>query len=390
MRYTMFLKRDPIRMVLAAFLMMSGVVQAQHAVQPVLFVPEVTSFPAGYQPTEAQLQEDLDNINEALVRMREWYARALGLPTSYNLQPAVRMDALHGMDYYGLTWTNPAGRYADGITIESYFWSRVNGEVSSRGYGPGTSSAPRLTITFCKGAGGFAGGAQWFSSSGGGMCILGDWCLDSLAERVPQSDWSWWTGKDKQTAAAGHEMGHCIGLPHPDTLNPVTKQEDWAYTLMGWWWDWPDYPTNPADSSWPLHGLHAWANNAGPSGATPAYMDRFLLGYRVAWFDHPMPDADGDGVPDFLDTCPDTPPDVPVDEEGCPIAAPPDFDLDGDVDLDDHAYLQACFTPFAGTATAECENADFNGDRRVDGIDAAVWLECVSGPNIPADLNCAG
>ncbi|MFW6181596.1 MAG: OmpA family protein [Spirochaetota bacterium] len=31
-------------------------------------------------------------------------------------------------------------------------------------------------------------------------------------------------------------------------------------------------------------------------------------------------DSDGDGVPDHLDQCPDTPPGVRVDEKGCPVA----------------------------------------------------------------------
>ena len=41
-------------------------------------------------------------------------------------------------------------------------------------------------------------------------------------------------------------------------------------------------------------------------------------------------DSDGDGVPDINDKCPDTPPGVPVDEDGC--AFPPDSDGDGVAD----------------------------------------------------------
>src|SRR5690349_406375 len=37
----------------------------------------------------------------------------------------------------------------------------------------------------------------------------------------------------------------------------------------------------------------------------------------------PPPDADGDGVPDSLDQCPDTPPGTTVDASGCPVAPPP-------------------------------------------------------------------
>ena len=37
----------------------------------------------------------------------------------------------------------------------------------------------------------------------------------------------------------------------------------------------------------------------------------------------PPPDADGDGVPDSLDQCVDTPPATSVDASGCPVAPPP-------------------------------------------------------------------
>ncbi|MCW7753905.1 OmpA family protein [Desulfobotulus sp. H1] len=43
-------------------------------------------------------------------------------------------------------------------------------------------------------------------------------------------------------------------------------------------------------------------------------------------------DSDGDGVPDHLDRCPDTPPGAPVDKWGCPV----DSDWDGVPDYRDH------------------------------------------------------
>ena len=46
-------------------------------------------------------------------------------------------------------------------------------------------------------------------------------------------------------------------------------------------------------------------------------------------------DSDGDGVPDSLDKCPDTPIGVDVDESGCPIVAQIDSDSDGDGVFDD-------------------------------------------------------
>ena len=35
----------------------------------------------------------------------------------------------------------------------------------------------------------------------------------------------------------------------------------------------------------------------------------------------PAPDSDGDGVPDDMDQCPDTPVGAAVDDKGCPVGA---------------------------------------------------------------------
>ena len=311
---------------------------AAYSVTPVLFVPDPASFPAGYQPTTEELNEDLDNITIAMERIREWYGDALGQPTSLMVDPVVYMPAYGGLGAYEIIWWRPERRYGDGIVLGNT-WGLVIGEVSSRGYGPGSASAPRITVVFCKGAGGFAGGAQWYREHGGGMCMLGDWCLDSLAGRVPPEWWDWWTGLDKQTGATGHEMGHTIGLPHPDAPNPVTGQQDYPYTIMGAWWSWPSFPINPADPTWPLRGLHGWADND-YLWVVSDYQDIFLLGYRPEWFSHLPSDVDRDGDVDLSDlatllaaygAC--------TDDPGYSFYA--DLDKDGCVGLSDLATLLA-------------------------------------------------
>jgi hypothetical protein len=315
-----------------------------YSVTPVLFIPNPASFPPGYQPTAAELDEDEQNVREAMLAIRDWYADALGLPTSLRVGPVVRMMATGGLGDYDIAWVEPEQRYADGIELGDT-WGKVLQEVGGRGYGPGTSSAPRMIVIFCKGAGGFAGGAQWHAERGGGMCILGDWCLDSLAERVPEPWWSWWTGRSLQIGATAHEMGHTIGLPHPDALNPDSGEQDYPYTVMGAWWDWPSYPINPADPDWPRMGLHAWADND-YTWTVPGYQDIFLLNYRVQWFEY----------------------------------RPGDGDSDGDVDLDDHAEFATCLTgPGAVSAAEGCEDYDFDLDHDVDLSDFAAFLEAFSG-----------
>lgn len=311
-----------------------------YTVTPVLFVPDPASFPAGYQPDAAEIADDLANITLAMARLRVWYAVALGRTTSLRIQPVVYMPANGGLSDYEIFWNDPQRRYRDGITLGNT-WGLVTSEVASRGYGPGTSSQPRITVIFCKGAGGFAGGAQWFGTTGGGMCMLGDWCLDSLAGRIPPQWWDWWTGREKQTGAIGHEMGHTIGLAHPDAANPVSGNQDYPYTIMGAFWDWPDYPANPADPTWPLRGLHGWADNV-TTTVIPGYQDVFLTDHRSAWFAHPLADLDADGsvglsdLAQFLTVfglC-----------NGNPGYDPgADFDRSGCIDVQDLAVLLAAF-----------------------------------------------
>lgn len=79
-------------------------------------------------------------------------------------------------------------------------------------------------------------------------------------------------------------------------------------------------------------------------------------------------DSDGDGVPDDRDLCPDTPKDVDVDENGCPL----DDDMDGVPN-----YIDQCpDTPRGATVDANGCPMDADGDGVYDGLD-----QC---PNTPA------
>jgi OOP family OmpA-OmpF porin len=65
----------------------------------------------------------------------------------------------------------------------------------------------------------------------------------------------------------------------------------------------------------------------GGCGAVVAAED-FLPGNAIATFVQTAllyRDSDGDGVPDYLDKCPDTPKGMPVDKDGCPLKGVVDF-----------------------------------------------------------------
>jgi len=87
----------------------------------------------------------------------------------------------------------------------------------------------------------------------------------------------------------------------------------------------------------------------------------------------PPADSDGDGVPDYLDKCPNTPAGVAVDSKGCPV----DRDSDGDGVPD---YLDKCPDTPAGVAVDSkgCP-LDSDGDGVPDYLD-----KC---PNTPAGVS---
>lgn len=83
-------------------------------------------------------------------------------------------------------------------------------------------------------------------------------------------------------------------------------------------------------------------------------------------------DSDGDGVPDKIDECPDTPPGVKVDEKGCPL----DKDKDGIPDYQDDCPDDPGLPQFNG-----CPDTD--GDGIMDKED-----DCPELPGIPKYNGC--
>jgi len=102
------------------------------------------------------------------------------------------------------------------------------------------------------------------------------------------------------------------------------------------------------------------------------------------------PDADGDGVTDACDDCPATPAGILVDDQGCRLPIPGDFDGDLDVDLNDFGYLQKCLSG-SGISQNEsnCQDTKLDGDIDVDKDDVMIFLGCMSGPNTEGNQRCA-
>lgn len=101
-------------------------------------------------------------------------------------------------------------------------------------------------------------------------------------------------------------------------------------------------------------------------------------------------DGDGDRVGDACDACPDTLLGAVVDTQGCSAPIQADFDNDGDVDQEDFGHLQACLTALSDPVTdPACNNARLAGVNSIGQDDVAIFISCMSGPNVPADPNCS-
>ncbi len=92
-------------------------------------------------------------------------------------------------------------------------------------------------------------------------------------------------------------------------------------------------------------------------------------------------DADGDDVGDACDDCPGTLSGLGVDARGCPLPVRGDSDGDFDVDQTDFAGLQKCFTGTVPSIPPACEPMNLDGDTDVDAGDFTLFLECLNGPN---------
>jgi hypothetical protein len=100
-------------------------------------------------------------------------------------------------------------------------------------------------------------------------------------------------------------------------------------------------------------------------------------------------DSDSDGIGDACDLCPGTDPGSIIDATGCPLTVTPDLDFDGDVDMSDFGLFQSCYSTSGPRAqTLPCSRAYLDNGNSVDATDLVIFLNCLSGAKVPADLGC--
>ena len=244
-----------------------------NSVVPVFFVP------SDWKVDSAEVQQEAAALRRAMAEVQQFYANNFGGRT-FVLNDLQVVQANGPKENYGIVW-NGRDIYQDGIEIRGNFEGSVVDELYRRGFPvpPAQNQSGYSTMTFVKGAGGFAGGRA-FRQAVGGWSIVGDWAIDSIQGQVPENAY-WWSGARKQTGAVAHELGHTFDLPHPDAYG-----YPFSSSVMGEWWNYPTVGLNDVDRQ-RLGTLRAAYFTAVPPAApsNPAATAVNGTTIRVSWSD---------------------------------------------------------------------------------------------------------
>lgn len=210
----------------------------KYSVLPILFSP------TDWDVNDAEVQEEAAALRTAMAELRSFYGEAFGGGT-FRLNDLEIIQGFNAKEAYGIQW-NGGDIYTDGVDLVGNVEAAIVEELHSRGFPtpPGQNEDGYNVLIFVKGAGGWAVGRELIDGDGG-WGFLGDWAIDSIQGDIPEGDF-WWSGRRLQIGAVAHELGHVLGLPHPDSYGG-----DWSNTFMGEWWNYPNLGLN----SWELDFL---------------------------------------------------------------------------------------------------------------------------------------
>ena len=139
----------------------------------------------------------------------------------------------------------------------------IRGEVELLGM-PWTDDY--IYLAFVRGMGGYAGGIR-YEGGKAGFAMVGDVCLEALcgypeptAGSVLLGNNGWLANSYSligQTGAFVHEALHGLDLPHPDGW-PEGSRPDWDETLMGHWWNMPNFTNTKGLTAMEIERVLRW------------------------------------------------------------------------------------------------------------------------------------
>lgn len=179
-------------------------------------------------------QVEYDTLVNTMLNIQAWYQVATGGMT-FNLDLPIEIVNLpNDSAYYN----------ANG------YWQPIIDDLVSMNYSP--FEATKINIYFIKGGGRVALGGQGCGVDCGvamvGMDIFPEFDTGVYGECPEGEGAGAWPCTPK--GAAGHELGHCFGLPHPFD-DPSTNQ-DAHHSLMQTHWNYPYIYASAPDRPWSL------------------------------------------------------------------------------------------------------------------------------------------
>ncbi len=171
---------------------------------------------------------DMQKVAQAVTYAEGWLTQALGTPIRWEPVRTIQSQSSLAQWRSGKIYL-------------------IENEVKSLGL-PWNEN--HVYLAFVRGMGGYAGGIN-YQNGNAGFAMVGDVCLEAICEFPQPTAGSellqppvWGPNAYSLAGQSGafiHEALHGLGLPHPERW-PAGEQPGMDETLMGNWWNMPNFP----------------------------------------------------------------------------------------------------------------------------------------------------
>lgn len=189
---------------------------------------------------------DEGEIEKALIFARDWLADVLGHTIEWNEARTITSRwSLEQWRMHGL--------------------GLLRGDVEALGF---EWKKEFIYLGFVRGMGGYAGGLHYEDDSAG-FAMVGDACIEAICRRtIPTAgsvllgDINGWQANTYsqigQTGSFIHEALHGLFLRHPNKWPPEVVPPGWDETLMGNWWNMPNFGTTRGLTRMEINKVLQW------------------------------------------------------------------------------------------------------------------------------------